>query len=85
MQKRIYAVSTSKGTRLVNAINPSQAIRHVSKSEVSCSIPGQHELVEFLTVDKLVVEEATANQDQQQLPIAPPGFTFNPDALPVAE
>lgn len=45
---RLYAVHDGKATRLVQAANPSQALRHVAKTAYSVAIPSQIELVALI-------------------------------------
>lgn len=64
---RIYAVSTDKGTRLVEAPNRSQAINHVARDTIKAEVAAQTTLVQ-LVGEGVTVETAgtvdTANGNQ---------------------
>lgn len=51
MDRRIYRVETPKGTKLIRANSPAQAIRHAAKPLFKASVATQEELVELLGND----------------------------------
>ncbi len=46
---RIYTVSTTTGTRLVEAPNKSQAINHVARDTISAKVAPQKEIVSLVS------------------------------------
>lgn len=47
--KRIYAVTTPTGIRLVNATSQAQALAHVARSTFAVAIARPHAIVEAMT------------------------------------
>lgn len=56
---RIYAVSTTTGTRLVEAPNKSQAINHVARDTITAKVAEQRTIVALIG-DGVKVEVANA-------------------------
>ena len=57
MAKRIYAVESANGVRLVEAISRAHAIDHVVSDTYEAFIPTQRELLDFVATG-LTVEQA---------------------------
>jgi hypothetical protein len=70
---RIYVVSDKAGTtdkpqhRLIEAVNPSQALRHVAEGLFDVEVASQKALVR-LAGEGIKVEEASAKPQTQQQP-----------------
>lgn len=59
MDKRVYRVETPKGTKLIKAATPSQAIAHAVRAQFSARVATQEDLIELLG-DGIAPEEAGA-------------------------
>lgn len=70
---RIYLVTAAEDgeARLVRAVSPAQAIRHVARDRYRAHVAAQETLVEMLTAGEPV--ETAGEESQSELPIEPEG------------
>jgi hypothetical protein len=69
----VYKITTSKGTRLVQADTKIGAIKHVMISEVTAEALNTNQLAdaigEGLTLEKAVFQVAATSQDTEDMPL----------------